>query len=225
MNLYFVINREQLESGIHPQKKLLSELSTREKIPMSHRNYFIPFSLFMQPIGSGFLFGRKWNLPWRSEVPGYKVHRAITLALLFVLQIEGRIRPACKWGQIIVWSECFLIKTAILSLTSSCSCEHESISPFSARNLKMMLKSKQVKGIHKETQGTSLFVSMSWVSSLNVLIKASVYQVFMWDVWFPPFELMCSIVKCPWPVKNSTKVITAWSTELQSSVISWRTGG
>lgn len=59
MNLYFVINREQLESGVHPQKKLLSELSTREKIPMSHRNYFIPFSLFMQPIGSGFLFSRK----------------------------------------------------------------------------------------------------------------------------------------------------------------------
>lgn len=215
MNLYFVINREQLESGIHPQKKLLSELSTREKIPMSHRNYFILFSLFMQPIGSGFLFGRKWNLPWRSEVPGYKVPRAIKLVLLFALQIEGRIGPACKWGQIRVWSECFLIKTAILSLTSSCSWEHESISPFSTRNLKMMLKSKQVKGWHKETQGTR-FVSMSWVSSLNVLIKASVYQVFMWDVWFPPFELMCSIVKCPWP---------AWPTELQSSVIFWRTGG
>lgn len=63
MNLHFVINREQLESGIHPQKKLLSELSTREKIPMSHRTYFTAFSLFMQPIGPGFLFGRKWDSP------------------------------------------------------------------------------------------------------------------------------------------------------------------
>jgi len=59
MNVYFVINREQLESGIQPQKKLLSELSTREKIPMSQRTNFIAFSLFMHPIGSGFLFSKK----------------------------------------------------------------------------------------------------------------------------------------------------------------------
>lgn len=31
MNLYFIINREQLESGIQLQQKLLSELDTKEK--------------------------------------------------------------------------------------------------------------------------------------------------------------------------------------------------